>query len=220
MKKRTSRNAKLKPISQILKENNQGIRLDIGCSGHKHPGFVGLDIRAEKGVDIVHNLEQFPYPLPDNSCSQIIASHVLEHMNPASPDPRLVGLIDLLIEKKVITKAQAFKKFGEHHVFGTFMTMMDEMWRILKPGGQLAFVVPYAGSPGYWQDPTHINPINEATPMYFDPEHQSNLWTVYKPKPWKIEMTTWNANLLEVVMSKRDIAPYEESIKIGTTSEA
>lgn len=215
MKAKTSRNAK--SISQILKENRQGIKLDIGCSGHKHKGFVGMDIREQPGVDIVHNLEQFPYPLPDGSVSQIIASHVLEHMNPATPPPQLTGLIDLLIEKKVITKKEAFEKFGDHHVFGTFLTMMDEMWRILQVGGQLAFVVPYAGSPGYWQDPTHINPINEATLFYFDPEHMSRLWHVYKPKPWSIEMTSWNSNLLEVVMSKRDIKPYEESIKAGTT---
>ena len=222
MKKKASKKIpKTKSIAEILKENNQGIKLDIGCSGYKHKGFVGMDIRPEPGVDIVHNLEQFPYPLPDNSCSIILASHVLEHMNPASPDPKLTGLIDLLIEKKVITKKQAMDKFGEHHIFGTFLTMMDEFWRILKVGGQLTFVVPYAGSPGFWQDPTHINPINEATPMYFDPEHMSSFWFVYKPKPWMIELTEWNSNgVLEVVMSKRDIKPYEESIKHGTTYEA
>ena len=194
-------------MAQILKENNQGIKLDIGCSGYKHKGFVGMDIRPEPGVDIVHNLEQFPYPLPDDSCSIILASHVLEHMNPASPDPKLTGLIDLLIEKKVITQKQAFDKFGEHHIFGTFLTMMDEFWRILKVGGQLTFVVPYAGSPGFWQDPTHCNGCNEVTWAYFDPlePHTGGaLYRIYKPKPWKIQTLTWEpmANM-EVVLQKR-----------------
>lgn len=213
---KTSRNAK--SISQIIKENSQGISLDIGCSGYKTKGFIGLDMREAPGVDIVHNLEKFPYPLPDESCSRIIASHLLEHINPASPDPKLTGLIDLLLKKKVISKKEAMEYIGKHHIFGTFLTMMDELWRISKVDGQLAFVVPYAGSPGYWQDPTHINPINEATPFYFDPEHESRLWHVYKPLPWAIEVNTWNSTgLLEVVMSKRDIRPYEASINAGTT---
>lgn len=200
------RNNKNKPISKLLKEKNRGIKLDIGCGANKQgPDWVGMDLRPEPGVDIVHNLEQFPYPIPDDSCSLVTASHVLEHISPAQVDPRLSGLIDLLIGKKVISKKDAFKAFGEHHIFGIFMSMIDEIWRITKVGGQFAFVVPYAGSPGFHQDPSHQKNINEATPFYFDPEHHSGLWNIYKPKPWKIEVNTWNANgVLEVVMSKRE----------------
>lgn len=84
------------------------------------------------------------------------------------------------------------------------MSVMDEIWRVLKPGGQFAFVVPYAGSPGFWQDPTHCNGITEATMYYFDPEHESQLYKIYKPKPWKIEMLTFKPEgNLECVLSKR-----------------
>lgn len=205
-----TRPKKSKSIDQILKSKRPGIKLDLGCGACKQgKDWIGMDIRQEPGVDIVHNLEQFPYPLPDNSCSMVLASHVLEHMTPNSVDPRLAGLIDLLIEKKVLSAKDVYNKVGRHHVFGIFMTMMDEIWRILEVGGQFAFVVPYAGSPGFFQDPTHVNNINEATPFYFDPEHQSGLWRIYKSKPWKIEVNIWNANgVLEVVMSKRDDKNY------------
>jgi hypothetical protein len=51
--------------------------------------------------------------------------------------------------------------------------------------------VPYAGSYGAFQDPTHIHPgYNRATFTYycpFDKDGQpNNLYNVYQPKPWKI----------------------------------
>lgn len=89
---------------------------------------------------------------------------------------------------------------------GIFINVMDEIWRVLKPGGQLAFVVPYAGSPGYWQDPTHCNGISEVTVYYFDPLHESNLYQKYTPKPWKIELLTYKPECnLECVLTKRKL---------------
>ena len=81
-------------------------------------------------------------------------------------------------------------------------TIMDEMWRVLKPGGQLMLAMPYAGSFGFYQDPTHIKTWNEATPQYYDPDFP--LYKVYEPKPWKIVTNTWNqATGLEVVLEVR-----------------
>ncbi len=162
-------------IKQLLKEKS-GIRLDIGCGSNKQPGFIGMDYRPVEGVDIVQDLEEFPWKdLPDESVLVAIASHVLEHINPAK---------------------------------GTFIRFMDEVWRILKPEGEFAIVVPYAGSPGYWQDPSHINPITENTLEYFDPLGRSKgqLYRIYKPKPWKIKEGTLSLKKtgnLEVVLIKR-----------------
>lgn len=185
---------------------NNGIRLDIGCGNNKQEGFAGMDYRPGPQVDIVHNLEQFPWPLPDESVSFAFASHVLEHINPASPDPKLVGLIDLLLKKKLISENEVSTYIGENHQLGTFIRFMDEVWRVLEPGGRFVFVVPYAGSQGYFQDPTHINPLNEVTMAYFDPLDQSKLWHLYRPKPWKIIDNFWSAyGNLEVKLEKRQI---------------
>jgi SAM-dependent methyltransferase len=60
-----------------------GIQLDIGCGGNKQgPDWVGIDLRPLDGVDIVHDLEAFPWPLPDACAVRAIASHVVEHINP------------------------------------------------------------------------------------------------------------------------------------------
>ena len=160
-----------KAVEKILKENNLGIKLDIGCGANKQPGFVGMDIRPEAGVDIVQDLEKFPWPLPDNSVSFATCSHVMEHINPA--------------------------QFG-------FIDFMNEIWRVMKPGAELATAYPYAGSPGFWQDPTHVNGITEVTWAYFDPLDTSGLYHIHKPKPWKIKFSSWNpSGNMEVLLEKR-----------------
>jgi len=55
--------------------------LDLGCGERKLPGAVGLDQVSLPGVDIVHNLEIFPYPLSDNSMDGIQMRHVMEHVS-------------------------------------------------------------------------------------------------------------------------------------------
>jgi SAM-dependent methyltransferase len=148
-----------------------GIILDVGCGASKQPGAVGMDHQALEGVDVVHSWNEFPWPFEDESVLTIVASHVVEHVNPAD---------------------------------GHFLRWMNECWRVLKPEGQLAIVTPYAGSAGFWQDPTHCNGCSEATWYYFDPAHASGFWGFYKPQPWQIEVNLFHMNgNLEVVLRKR-----------------
>ena len=153
---------------------HSGIQLDIGCGEAKQPGFVGIDIREMPGVDIAHDVEVYPWPLPDESVVRAVCSHLVEHINP--------------------------------HKFN-FIHFMDEIWRIMKPVGQLAIACPHGSSPGFLQDPTHCNPLNETTWSYFDPlcpYTNGLLYRIYRPKPWKIEHLTWNpAANIEVILSKR-----------------
>ncbi len=156
-------------IKELLKTKG-GIRLDIGCGENKQPEFVGMDRRKLPGVDIKHDLEVFPYPLPDACCIAIVGSHIVEHIKP-----------------------------------WLMLDFMNELWRIMKVGGQLAFVHPYGVNDLYVQDPTHCNPCNVATWQYFDPTYP--LYQIYKPKPWKISpgFPVWQCTgLMEVIFSKRE----------------
>lgn len=47
---------------------------------------------------------------------------------------------------------------------------MNELWRIMKPGGIAKFVAPYYTSVRAWQDPTHKRAISEPMFFYFDRE--------------------------------------------------
>jgi len=70
-------------FNKAIKEN-EGLRLDIACGEAKQEGFIGIDARPMPGVDIVWNLENFPWPLPDNCIKSAVASHYIEHINPAN----------------------------------------------------------------------------------------------------------------------------------------
>lgn len=196
-------------VAYLLKKYDQGIRLDIGCGANKQHGFVGIDIRDLPGVDVVHNIELFPWPLPNECANFAMASHLLEHINPTGGDARLKPLIELLISKKVLTAEEIRKTLGEVDSGPIFIRLMDEIWRILKPGGQFIAAFPYAGSSGFFQDPTHINNINEATLAYFDPlEAGGYLYKIYKPKPWKILSSSWSmVGNMEIVLEKRKEDP-------------
>lgn len=165
-----------KHIKNILsKYSKDGIvRIDLGCGGNKIPGFIGIDYRKVPGVDIVQDLEETPWALPDACATQIICGHVVEHINPA--------------------------KFG-------FIKFMDECWRILKYDGEIMISTPYAGSRGYWADPTHCNPCAIETWAYFDPLHAlKGMYEIYKPKPWKVQRASYQLDgNMEVVLQKRRI---------------
>lgn len=98
----------------------KGAKIDLGCGGNKQKHFLGMDKRALPGVDIVHDLEVFPYPLQNECCVILVASHFVEHLKP-----------------------------------WLMLDFMNECWRICEVGATFAIAVPYAGSRGYWQDPTH-----------------------------------------------------------------
>ena len=56
------------------------MKLLVGCGRHHREGYVNLDIAKMPGVDVVHDLDKFPYPFKDNTFSEIVAEHVLEHL--------------------------------------------------------------------------------------------------------------------------------------------
>jgi SAM-dependent methyltransferase len=64
--------------------SKRGIILDVGCGRNPQPGAVGMDHQAFAEVDIVHSWDEFPWPLDDESVLTIIASHVVEHVNPVN----------------------------------------------------------------------------------------------------------------------------------------
>jgi len=63
---------------------SEQIVLDIGCGISKIPGSIGVDQYELSGVDIVHNLGQFPWPFENNSADHIIFSHSISHLEDIS----------------------------------------------------------------------------------------------------------------------------------------
>jgi len=55
--------------------------LDLGCGALKVEGAVGLDNIEIPGVDIIHDLLDFPYPIENESFNNIYLRHVIEHFH-------------------------------------------------------------------------------------------------------------------------------------------
>lgn len=54
--------------------------LDVGCGTKKYPGAVGIDRLPGTAADIVHDLDEFPWPIADASFDEIRLTHVIEHV--------------------------------------------------------------------------------------------------------------------------------------------
>ena len=123
---------------QVKKQNK--LKLDLACGNNKQKGFIGVDI-TKKGTqaDIEWDLMKFPWEFAkDNSADEVFSSHFLEHV------PHGNGYNDPLFQ------------------------FMDEIYRILKPGGIARFICPYYTSVRAVQDPTHLRFISEPMFQYFN----------------------------------------------------
>lgn len=172
-KVKTPRGNVPKSVQALLKQKkDEVIKIDLGCGPNKQTGFIGIDVQKYPGVDIVHDVEETPWPLPSSCALLVMASHLVEHINPAK---------------------------------GGFIDFMNEAWRVLKYDAQFMIVTPYAGSIGYWSDPTHVNPCTHFTWRYFDPQYM-DVYSVYRPLPWKIQTCFFRQDgNMEVLLVKRRV---------------
>ena len=56
------------------------MKLELGCGPSKGDGYTGMDLFAYEGVDIVHDMDVFPWPIEDGACTEIRAIHLVEHV--------------------------------------------------------------------------------------------------------------------------------------------
>ena len=105
-------------------------RLNLGCGRNPIDGFVNLDRQNLPGVDVVHDLEQFPLPFYDDTFDEILGVDLIEHVSNA-------------------------------------LGLMEELWRIAKPGALCTFILPYGSSDDAWEDPTHVRPYFVGSWRYF-----------------------------------------------------
>lgn len=146
----------------------EGIRLSVGAV---RSGWYSIDNRGGNDADLIHDLECYPYPLPDSAANQIMVGHAINRINPA--------------------------RFGLIH-------LMNELWRLLVPNGELMVHAYYGCNARYLADPCAVNPLTEQTLYYFDPAHKSGLWQVFQPCPWSILDLQWAADgNLEALLGKR-----------------
>ena len=115
-------------------------QLDIACGQRKQDGFKGIDIAGD--ADIVHDLNDLPWPIKTSSVEQVFCSHYVEHIPHWRP---------------------GWEKDG-------FFRFFDEVYRVCKADAELVFLHPYAKHTRAFWDPTHVRFIHEVTWNYLNKE--------------------------------------------------
>jgi len=132
--------------------------LDL-CSGPQPPeGYEGVDMRHEN-ADLDHHvtrwdLDQAPWPWPDNSFGVMRAVDALEHLrNP--------------------------------------IQTMQEIYRVLAPGGWLLSMTPSTDGRGAFQDPTHVSFWNQNSFAYWIKANFQRFLPPVKARFQAVRLVTW-----------------------------
>lgn len=56
------------------------MKLNLGCGTRLLRGYVNVDLVKVEGVDLVHDLDELPWPWPGNYIDEIEARDVFEHV--------------------------------------------------------------------------------------------------------------------------------------------
>jgi predicted SAM-dependent methyltransferase len=121
-----------------------GLKLNLGCSDRLMDGYENCDIAPVSPVVRYVDLSLW-WPWDDSTVEEIYAADIFEHI----PD---------------IYSSQALT--GRHR--SARIHVMNESWRVLKPGGILRMECPDAAKGcGQWQDPSHVTPWTPNGLQYF-----------------------------------------------------
>jgi SAM-dependent methyltransferase len=56
-------------------------KLNLGSGGNYLDGYVNVDNNAHFKADINHDLNLYPYPFNDSEFDEVLASHIIEHLD-------------------------------------------------------------------------------------------------------------------------------------------
>ena len=88
-------------------------KLNLGCGKFPKKGYINLDIDKDAKADILHDLNNYPCPLPDNHFKIIEMYHILEHITDIRETLKEINRI-LLEGGQVIIKVPHFSRGFTH----------------------------------------------------------------------------------------------------------
>lgn len=173
-------------------------KLDVGVGSQAHGGddWVTLDIVATFRPTVMGDAHRLPFA--DDAFRAIKAHHVLEHI------PRDYFVFHWRGEASYIEARKGL------------VDVMNEIWRVLKPGGSVWIEVPLFPTEEAIADPTHGSFLTSGTFSYFDrcENHTADLVHLYTCredhrqmygiKPWNLTKSERvnHGRILVVFMTK------------------
>jgi len=64
----------------MIKRTNNPRKLNLGCGSDIRKGYINLDKSRIKGIDVVHDLDKYPWPFPNNHFDEVYGQDVIEHV--------------------------------------------------------------------------------------------------------------------------------------------
>jgi SAM-dependent methyltransferase len=134
---------KARALVAQIRARGEPINVDLGC-GFRKKGNVGIDLTAEgTQADLICRLGFEPIPLDDESVDTIFCRDFLEHI------------------------PKAYFSERENKLRYPAINLMNEIWRVLKPGGTFTSFTPCYPAPEVHQDPTHLSVWTKESMQYF-----------------------------------------------------
>lgn len=129
-------------VDSIRAEDDRVV-VDLGC-GFRKQGNLGIDIQTEgTDADLVCKLGFEPIPLDDGTADEVFCRDFLEHL-----------------PKGVYSERQGKMVYP-------VIALINEVWRILKPGGVFTSFTPCYPNVETHQDPTHLSVWTLKSMDYF-----------------------------------------------------
>ena len=104
----------------LMPAATQPVIFNMGCRHNKFAGQINVDSAPACEPDVVHDLENLPWPWETSVADLVVFNHSLEHMG---WNPRI------------------------------FLGMMQELYRICKPGAEIYVNVPHPRHDHFLSDP-------------------------------------------------------------------
>jgi hypothetical protein len=140
-----------------------GLKLDLGCGMSKRAGFIGIDRRQFQGVDGITDLtkRQWVFEQPVLGGTNLNAANLDGRSGFVLPDNSVAEV-----------HCSHFLEHLEHNQSRPErVRFMNELWRVLVPGGKATIITPHWASNRAYGDFTHADkPVSEMFYFYLDKE--------------------------------------------------
>jgi SAM-dependent methyltransferase len=147
--------------SNLRSDALAGLSLDLGCGTNKRPGFLGVDRRQFPGVDGVTDLtkKNWLFERPELGSVKLVAATLDGVTGYVLPDNSVAEVF-----------CAHFLEHLEHNqAKPERVRFMNEMWRVLVPGGRAMIVTPHWASNRAYGDFTHADkPVSEMFYIYLN----------------------------------------------------
>ena len=118
---------KKKTKLEMLWENPNLVKLDIGCGNNKKQGFIGIDIYDGEGIDHVLDMEKDRLPFDDDSVDFVFSNHAFEHIT--APQNILREIVRVCKHKAMVEIWTPYLKSNDAFLLGHDSFYNENIWK-------------------------------------------------------------------------------------------